>query len=253
MNLQYFQATQLNPSFSTNFLPSVLRGTNLDHIDLNDIMKSSETILWKYRKRTQQVLVAKEFYDWASPAKSCKLLIQGHTWKDDIRAGQAMAWVSATFAQVTRTRDRFISLAFFCGKHVELEDAPVGGTALISSLVAQLLQQHYAPTTFSQQDIDLESLRAGDIRTLCHLFAWLVRQLARDKTVMCVIDSVDAYETSELENNMRRVLRHLLDLAEDKDVPAAFRVLLTSVTGTIGVHEEYQSEDANILFIESLQ
>jgi hypothetical protein len=161
--------------------------------------------------------------------------------------------VSASFMQSLRTRDRFVSLVFFCGRHVEFEDASVGGAALIASFVAQLLQRHYANAVFSQQDIDLESLRVGDRDALCQQFEWLVRQLPRDKTLMCVIDSVDAYETEELEVDMRTVLHHLLGLTRDKSISAVIKVLVTSATGTIGVHEEFQDEDANVLLMESLQ
>jgi hypothetical protein len=253
MGVQYNHTKLSYPKAHAEVILSVLQGLNLDQSDINAIQDSAETIPWKYRKQTQQVLVAREFYDWASTPKSCTLLIEGPNWKDSFQAGQAMAWVSATFTEVLRTRDHFISLAFFCGRHVEPEDAPIGGTALISSFVAQLIQQHYAETTFDPQDIDLESLGAGDLRTLCDLFARLVRQLPRHQTLICIIDSVDAYETSELEDDMRMVLHHLLNLAKEESVSATFKILVTSVTGTLGVHEEFQDEDANVLLMESLQ
>jgi hypothetical protein len=252
INLQYYQATQSNPTICTDVTLSVLHGANLDTTDLEAIIDSAETILWEYRKQTQQIFVAKEFSDWASAAKSCTLLIQGYDWKDSEQAGLAMAFVSATFMHVLRTRDRFISLAFFCGRHVEPEDAPVGGTALMSSFIAQLLQQHYADTVFNQQDINLEGLRASDIRTLCKTFEWLVRQLPRDRTLMCIIDSADVYEIEGLETDMRIVLHHLLGLAQDESVAATVKVLVTSVTGTIGIHEEFQDENTDILLMESL-
>ncbi|KAF2684959.1 hypothetical protein K458DRAFT_366444 [Lentithecium fluviatile CBS 122367] len=253
MNLKYHQAQLPQPTIHTNAILAVLPGLNLDRTDIDAIMELGEAILLKYRKRTQQIVVSKEFCDWARSANSCKLLIQGDAGNDSTQAELAMALVSASLMQSLRSRDHFISLVFFCGKHLEPEDEPLGATAMASSFIAQLLQQHYADTAFKQQDLDLESLQAGDIGVLCTMFERLVRQLPREKTLVCVIDAVDAYETEELEADMRTVLRCLLRLVQDRSVSPAIKVLVTSPAGTIGVHEEFGDEDESILLMESLQ
>lgn len=251
MMLQHHQAQLSQTTISTDVILSIIQESNLDHIDIEAIMESHEAIPWKYRKHAQQIFVSKEFYGWASSSKSCKLLIQGQTGNDSIQARLAIAWVSASLMQTLRMRNHFASLAFFCGRHFEPEDGPIGATIMISSLMAQLLQQHYANTVFNQQDIDIAGLKSGNVSALCIMFEWLVRQLPRDKTLLCVIDAVDAYETEELEVDMRTVLRHLLELTRDTNVSATIKVL-ASATGTIEVHEEFQDQDANILLMESL-
>jgi hypothetical protein len=52
---------------------------------------------------------------------------------------------------------------------------------------------------------------------------------------------------------MRMVLHHLRNLTKEKSVAATFKILVTSVMGTLGVHEVFQDEDADVLLMESRQ
>ncbi|UKZ77745.1 hypothetical protein TrVFT333_005470 [Trichoderma virens FT-333] len=116
-----------------------------------------------------------------------------------------------------RERERYITLVFFCGFHVEDEDSNVGGAAIIRSFIAQLLQQ--IPFDFMPLDmtIDLDSISKDDCKVshLCELFVYLVRHLLRrDRTLVCIIDGIGDYETDELESDMLVVMKMLLQFCK---------------------------------------
>lgn len=233
-------------------LLAVLNILDLDKTDIDSIMESSNSIPLKYRSRAMQIVTAEEFRAWATSATSSELLVQGDPGADTTQATFAMSLVSASLMQGLRNRDRFVSLVFFCGRHVESDDALAGGRAMISSLMAQLLLQHYANATFRQQDVDLEGLRSGDIGVLCRLFEWLVRQLPQHKTLVCVVDGVEYYETAKYEDDMRTVLNSLLGLARDETMCPAVKILATSPMGTVSVHKAFKDDGSNFLLMEGL-
>jgi len=250
------QDYQPPPTVYADTIFSALQALNIDQADIAAVLESSGDILLNYSKRTQQIVVSREFRAWSSSPNSCELLIQGYPARDSTQAARAMALISASLMESLRNRGHFISLVFFCGKHTEPEDtqdASIGPSAILRSFITQLLQQHYATSVFREQDIDFKGLNERDIHALCRMLDWLVRQLPQEKTLVCVIDAVNAYETDEWEEELTALLRFLLGLARDKSLPPAFKLLVTSPTGTLDIHQEFGDEDGNILYIESLQ
>ncbi|KAF5000734.1 hypothetical protein FDECE_11146 [Fusarium decemcellulare] len=251
-NHHYFPSPPLEPTIHVSVILAILDISDIDKRDIALIMESSNAIPLKYRRRAKQTILADEFRTWATSATSCELLIQGNPGADTTQATFAMSLVSASLMQGLRNRDRFVSLIFFCGRHVESDDAFSGGKAMIRSLLAQLLQQHYVNATFRQQDVDLEGLRSGDIDVLSRVFRWLVRQLPQHKTLVCVVDAVEYYETAKYEDHMRTVLDALLGLARDETMSPAVKILATSPIGTVSVHKAFKNDDSSFLLMDGL-
>ncbi|KAF3763328.1 hypothetical protein M406DRAFT_261652, partial [Cryphonectria parasitica EP155] len=168
-----------------------------------------------------------------------------------LKAGSALSLVSAMLMQGLRTRPSFASVVFFCRQHPESDDLFAGPSALIRSLTAQLLRQDFANFTFCQKNVDMEGLRGGDVGVLCPFFEWLVRQLPQQKTVVCVVDAVETYETGEYEDDLRTVMQSLLRLARDPNLLATVKVLVTSHENTVSPHEIF-NEGEGILLMEGL-
>ncbi|KAL7909561.1 hypothetical protein GGI35DRAFT_387104 [Trichoderma velutinum] len=188
---------------------------DLDSVDLLAVKEYSYRLPRKYHTRAVQVTQTREFRQFIVAPTSRRLLIHGHfspqsldTWRSS-----PLSFFCLLLVRMLRERERYITLVFFCGFHVEDEDSNVGGAAIIRSFIAQLLQQ--IPFEFMPLDmaIDLDSISKDDckISHLCDLFVYLVRHLLRqDRTLVCIIDGIGDYETDELESDMLTVVKMLL-------------------------------------------
>ncbi|RYP52433.1 hypothetical protein DL768_002399 [Monosporascus sp. mg162] len=229
-----------------------LRISRYHKMDIETIIKPGEAISLRYRSRANRIVKSDAFHAWARSARSCGLLIQGQAVADTVQAEAAMSLVSASIMQGLRGRTRLVPLLFFCGRHVEYDDEFTGGSAMIRSLTAQLLQQHFTNATFRKRDVHLEALEDADIDIVCGLFGWLIRHLPQNMTVICVLDDVSCYENRRYEADMWRVMEFLLGLARDESMPPAVKVLATCPTGTVDVHKLFKQGDSTILSMEGL-
>ncbi|RYP33773.1 hypothetical protein DL767_004640 [Monosporascus sp. MG133] len=240
------------PTLHVSELLAALNISDLDKMDIEAIIELGDAIPLRYRSSANRIVKSDAFHAWATSARSCELLIQGHVVADTVQARAAMSLVSASIMQGLRGRARFVPLVFFCGRHVEYDDEFAGGSAMIRSLTAQLLQQYFANATFRKQDVHLEALEDVDIDIVCGLFGWLVRHLPQNMTVICVLDDASCYENRRYEADMRRVMEFLLGLARDESMPPAVKVLATCPAGTVDLHKLFKRDDSAILSMEGL-
>ena len=182
---------------------------------------------------------------------SRELLVQGEIESRGTYHTSELSLFSATLIQALRTRDRYISLVFFCGYHIE-DDELADGQVMMKSLINQVLRQQTFDISLLHQYVDLEGIWRGDIRQLCALFELLVQQLARETTVVCLIDSIVYYETDEFEADMLEVLRCLLNLVRDGGLQPTFKVLITTPLETEQVRLEFGDDDSTFLSTASL-
>jgi hypothetical protein len=160
--------------------------------------------------------------------------------------------------ETLRSRDRYVSLVFFCRRHMDSNDtcAYTGPAAMIRSFVAQLLEQSYQGYSFARGDVDLEGARAGNVAVLCALLEWLVRYLPekeKKKTLVCIADGIDAYENGEDGGDLRTVMDSLLGLARSEDSDRVVKVLATSPMGTVSIDEAFRNGPSSFLSMERLQ
>lgn len=86
------------------------------------------------------------------------------------------------------------------------------------SFISQFLRQvtfNFMPLDIT---IDLDSISKGNcsVSHLCDLFVYLVRhQLQRHRTLVCIIDGIEDYETDEFESDMVVVMKMLLQFLQD--------------------------------------
>jgi hypothetical protein len=225
---------------------------DLDQTDIKHITESRNMIPAKYRSRSEQLVNTQQFKDWLVLPKSRELLVHGDFTSGAPNYISALSLLCATLTQVLRTRDRYVSLVFFCGSHIEEDDGPTGGKAMIRSLIAQLLRQQSFATTLLSREVDLGRVKAGNLGALCTLFGWLVRRLPQDMTLICLIDGISHYENEDYEDDMLKVLRFILGLVRARDSALAVKILATSPSPTDSVQEEFKEDDDCFLSMAEL-
>jgi hypothetical protein len=244
------------PTILADGLLEALNISNLDKEDIQQILDSSESVPLKYRLRARQIVRADEFRDWATTPESRELLVQRDPrLRDYVQARRAVSLVAASLMEALRSRQRFVSLVFFCRRHTDSDDLCAGPAALVRSFIAQLLEQSYQGYSFRPSDMDLEGVRAGNVSVLCALLEWLVGYLPEKKTttLVCVVDGVDAYENQEDETDLRTVMDSLLGLARSEDPDRVVKVLATSPMGTVSIDEAFKNDPSSFLSMERLQ
>lgn len=243
----------LEATVHVSALLEILNASGLETGDTASILNNAGYIDLEYLTYARSITTTPGFHAWATSPTSCKLLVQGDTRRDVTQSAPAFSFVSAALIQGLRKNDRFISLVFFCRQHSESDDHFAGPRVLLRSFITQLLQQRFANCVFLQRFVDLEGLRNKDLGVLCRLFAWLVRQLPQQETLICVVDSIETYENDEYENDLKAVTTSLLSLASDSSLFTTIKVLATSPGGTVSLMEDFSKfDDDSILLMEGV-
>ncbi|KAK3344239.1 hypothetical protein B0T25DRAFT_573189 [Lasiosphaeria hispida] len=243
------------PTIHVKALIEALNIARLDKDDMEHAFSLSESIPFEYRLRAQEIVRAREFQTWATATESRELLVEGDPGLEAVPAGAAVSLVAASLMAGLRARQRgFASLVFFCGRHTSRDDAHAGAGPMLRSLIAQLLEQHYANYTFRQSDVSLDRVRTGtDLDALCRLLEWLTKWLPSETTVVVVVDGIGDYEMGRFKDGMLVVLRCLLGLARNESPQPVVKVLATSPTGTVGLRSEFTKSASSLLLMEELQ
>jgi hypothetical protein len=227
---------------------------DLDYVDITFILDKKEQLPAKQRAQTEQIINSSLFRNWIVSASSAKLLVQ---WTS--RLPQIIAEVSplsvfcATMTQALQAKERFMSIQWFCGRHIDPMEAGqyIGGRAMLVSLIGQLLRQHAFDTRPLHPEINLSSLQEGGVDELRKLLGWLVRQLPQTMTLFCIIDGVVLYERDEHCGDALPVLAFLLSLTADPSVSATVKVLFASTPGPATVRVSFEAENL-ILNVDAL-
>ncbi|KAH0499050.1 hypothetical protein TgHK011_006267 [Trichoderma gracile] len=234
---------------------------DLDSVDLQAVKDYSYRLPRKYHARAVQVTQTQEFRQWIVTPTSTRLLIHGDFSPHGLDSHRVspLSFFCFLLVHMLRAREKYVTLVFFCGFHVEEEDSNVGGAAMMRSFIAQLLQQ--MGPGFIQLDMssNLESIAKGhcDISQLCGLFVQLVRQqLPRDRTLVCIIDGIGDYETDELQGDMLAVVKTLLQFRKPvkqghgAEQPSSsshgdVKMLVTTPYSTEAVQELFLGEESD--------
>lgn len=168
-----------------------------------------------------------------------------------IQAGSALSLVCASMMRGLRSQDRFVSMVFFCRQHIESDDISAGPTAMLRSLIAQLLRQQFTGHIVRKQEVGLEGLRSWDIDVLCLLFKWLVGSFLQPKTLVCVVDGSEAYATTMDEDDLHKVMVCLLGIEREPSLVLFAKVLVTS-TEAVSVEQDFKKNDSRVLLIQGV-
>lgn len=248
------QASVVEWPMDQEALRRILDTRDLDHIDMAFILDKKSDFPAKKQVQAEQIVNTSLFRDWIVSTSSAKLLVK---W--DEHPPQTIAEVSplsifcTTMARALHGRQRFISIQWFCGRHINPAEAGpyIGGHAMLASLIDQLLRQHAFDTRPLHREIKPAGLEAGDLGELKMLLGWLVRQLPQTITLLFIVDGVVLYERDEYWDEAWPVLSYLLSLTAEMSVQAAVKVLFTSVPGPGPMRAPFE-EDNLILNVDTL-
>ncbi|KAI1483383.1 hypothetical protein F4774DRAFT_367387, partial [Daldinia eschscholtzii] len=239
-----------------------LQVPEIDNIDIEYIAKQAGGLPFEDRGRAEQVVDTRQFKQWMLSDKhwiySCNQWVR--PGRDDNISGRTMKLLvhgdydsnekvspfsvfCASLMGILRSQRSFISLVFFCGRHLDGDENP-GPLAMIRSLVGQLLQQSPCYPSGLAQYVSMQDVWRGNIQELCKLFGYLIRQLPSTVTVFCVLDSIGLYEREQYKDDMEDILDYILDLVEDEehDISTVFKLFLTNPRPTRYIRAAFQDE-----------
>lgn len=230
-----------------------LRIPEIDEEDLQHVVGQTELIIHEDRGRAQQMLGTRLFRNWMGSSGSARLLVHGN-FRPPHDAVSPLSVVCTLLTHTFRSSGSgFISLVFFCGRHL-VWDEHQGGLAMIRSLIAQLLRQFPFASIQPDPTITLQDLERDDVNVLCAIFSLLVRQLPSNTLVFCLIDGISLYETEEYLHGMAVVIMSLIQLVDQGIYVGrpSFKLLITSPQPTLEVRQAFDSEPDALLHLQNL-
>lgn len=169
--------------------------------DLSYALRKYDAFTEKDLARAAYVATTDRFQQWLTVEYLDMLLIDGHCGEQIVERFSPMSIFCTTLIRSIsdlppnsgpRTRMVFY---FFCGPHSFQYGNQNGPSALMSSIIIQLLMQWPQQ---SQPDLQfIETLPRGgfDIMALCQIFSSLLDQLSHNVSLYCIIDSISDFET----------------------------------------------------------
>ncbi|KAF4916795.1 hypothetical protein CGCVW01_v010022, partial [Colletotrichum viniferum] len=231
-------------------ITSYLRIPRIDDEDMRDVVENSGFIMHGDNGKAQQLLENRLFSSWMSFQGSSKLLVH-----DNLEPPYDITSLSVVCTLLTHMLRRpggtSISLVFFGGRHLA-GDVYNGGSAMIRSLISELLFQSGLYPFQYDSEYSVEDLERDDIEFLCDIFTWLIRRLPGNSNVFCIIDGISLYEQRFMQG-MDVVVLALVELVEDDyDGRASLKLLITSPQPTYKVRKVFDSHPAELLDMEEL-
>ena len=192
---------------------------------LTSMLRLGQAANLSYHDRGSLLSRSPKFQAWLTSTSPIFLLVDGNGNSAAERTS-AMTFVSALLAQ--SLSDEGVScIHYFCGLHRTMSDDLNGPSGLLRALLAQLINLHNFRVGFTNY-IEYQELQRFDTLRLCALFSELVKDLPEGFILVCIIDGVSLYETSEWAEDLRIILETLNSLTRDINVYAVFKVLATS-------------------------
>jgi len=138
-----------------------------------------------------------------------------------------MSYMCAILIQSLEDIPQAASIHAFCGGLTTGPDQcdKVGG--LLRSLISQLVSLYDFDLSLLEKRTFRSRVRDHKLKSLCELFSILIKQVPRDTPVFCVIDGISFLESQGSEDACY-CIRELQRLAEDDEVDAIFKLLVTS-------------------------
>ncbi|KAH8899100.1 hypothetical protein GQ53DRAFT_878448 [Thozetella sp. PMI_491] len=236
-------------------LRRTLEAMDIDLVDASFVVQRKAQFPPRQLVQAEQIINAPLFRHWIVSPSSAKLLVQWAFHPPRSLAGiSPLSVFCATMTQALRIKPRFVSTLWFCGRHIDTNEARprVGGRAMLTSLIDQLLRQYSFDMLELQYEVDLANIRGKEgPQELVKLLRALIYQLPEIITTVCIIDGVNLFEREELRDEALPVVSALLSLANDTNLPSAVKVLLVSTTASDIIRAAFEPEDL-ILNVDAL-
>src|SRR5688572_2952595 len=186
------QTVSDSANVTKDYLRQLLRVSDVDIKDIFHVLGRRHQVPIAKHQKTNALVTTTQFQRWIISPTSCELLVHGEFKGKEPHYVSALSVFSANLVRALRWRERFVSLVFFCGNHVEDDDQPLGGRAMIRSFTVQLLRHSSLDDVLRDHpvEVDEERIRKGNIAHLCALFSWLIHRLPKYFVVVCIIEGI---------------------------------------------------------------
>jgi hypothetical protein len=198
----------------------------VEKADMRLIEARQESLPSADRGRAEQIVNLQRFHDWLVSPYPTWLLLHGPC--TSLSGMTGMSAFCSTLTRTLRERQNFLSLAFFCGMHTSERQGVHGGSAMLRSLAAQLLCQQRFDTANLHRMVDLAGVQRGELAGLCQLFGWLVRQLPRGMTLICIFDDLGYYERESFFFETSVAMNYIVQLMQDQSIAVLIKIFATS-------------------------
>ncbi|ETS84739.1 hypothetical protein PFICI_02764 [Pestalotiopsis fici W106-1] len=241
------QSIEFQPQWLPQDIWYRLHMPSIDDDDLRHVLTQTELIIHEDRGRIQQLLENQIFREWMARSNSTRLLVHG-----DFRTPQDISPLSVICTILSyafrNAGSNMIGLVFFCGQH-QAWDEFQGASAMMRSLIAQLMTQFSFDPMPPTQQFSLQDLDGDDIHVLCDLFTILVQQLPPNRRIFCLIDGINLYEKERYLEEMSIAIMNLVNMVDQSSqrLMPTFKLLLTSPQPTSEVRRAFDSEFGPLL------
>ena len=179
------------------------------------------------------LLQTPHFRTWSRPNQPAFLLVDGGIESSGSERLSAMSFLCASLiAGLVKLNRGIVCLHFFCGSHTSSRQSFTGPTALIRSLIFQMIMELTRRGTLTLELIDRRSFKDGieqhDLKALCKTFHLLIGQLPLNTPIYCIIDGLSWYETPEMQHELEYIVDSLRALVVDDRLRPVFKVMMAS-------------------------
>lgn len=208
--------------------------------DLTSMLRLSRAADLSYHNRGSLLLRSPKFQNWLTSTSPIFLLVDGNG-NSAIERTSAMTFVSALLAE-SLSEEGVACIHHFCGLHRTRDEDLTGPIGLLRALLLQLVSCYTFCVGFTNNS-DYHGLQQFDSVHLCALLSELIMDLPLGFVLVCIIDGVSFYETTDWAEDLRTILETLNSLTRDPKVYAVFKVLVTSAMASRQATRYIQRED----------
>lgn len=183
--------------------------------------------------QAQSLLHHYRFAEWMSQCHPDMILVDGNIRSASRQKLSALSVFAATFVvSMIKVQPEEIVVSFFCGLHSSPDDPWRGPNGLVRSIIIQLVMKLEQLQILSLDFISdrklLKKLEVHDLKSLCTTLHELVAQCPRDRTLICIIDSISCFDVDEMIKDLETVVRWLISIVDDTLLMPMLKVLMTN-------------------------
>ncbi|KAF8849599.1 hypothetical protein BDZ45DRAFT_732131 [Acephala macrosclerotiorum] len=217
--------------------------------DISKALKFGRASDSTFQERAQAIMLHPRLKTWVTNATSQMLLINGNGSSEKI---SPFTLACEMLVQSLESFKGAFSLSFFCGMHIETAQDDKHSELMMTYLIYQLLiSSPSLDLTFIRTSLRQQDINDHDIGALCFIFEGLVRQLAEDQIIFCLIDGISFFEYGKREKSTSKALSTIVGLVEE--CACMFKLLVTSATRSVYVHKSFTKSNILNLRAESMR
>ncbi len=216
--------------------------------DVESDLRNVWTLPPSAQDRAVAVMMSPQLHTWLTSAQPSALFVNGN--HDASSRLSPLSYICSKLIEsmcpCVELRPRHPSVlacAFFCGQHMDPDDAAARPAGMMRNLLAQLVLSYngFSLTTMKRL-LEIDPCEVGELGTM---FADLIEQLPRRYLVFCIIDGMTLYEDSharcEAAVQAARTLLQAMERCKTKG--CIFKILVTCPGSSRTLYQDFDEEE----------